>query len=799
MTLRALIPILLWILSSALPFSASAQEPHPQAQGPAQTETESNPAQPAKEKAAPLTVNPARDLFDFATLNYNSASQEKDPKKRERAYRSAAKSFDKLIRKFPRDPKALESWYFLALCYREVGETEASRACFEAVATNWNTGKFVEASALFLASDDYQAEKWKSAAKWFKIVAKTTQDNKVKHEALYRIFLCYHKLNDKPNILLALRAVIFAGDSPFEEKARLAISRLYQNTQSPQQAYDNYILLTDSKNDEIRAEATLQAALTAQVLGKKDLTKTWFKKALSEKNLKEQHGNTQLALMGLHYEDQEWAAVISTFQMGRFELPKEAQLQSLIMAAKSYEALGKKDQVLKLYEQISQLSPGSASSYQAAYRILIRDHQNQAPNFPQSAEAFLQNYAAAHPKDPKIHSARLLLAEHYYRAKKHARAITHYRDLDLTLIDPSNILGVRYHVAKSQLALKNEKGALAAISAFLSQFPTSKQATQLRLERAELLTSLGRDHEALEDYQKVLKASNDPSLKRTILLRLSAIYKEKKDWENFTAMQEKILLLPKLDQKTAATANFWLGWNEFRLKKSASAEPYLRKARQLDPKNFTPKVGPLLVRAAYQAEDTTLLEQEIKLLRASSKSTKLPSAILRWLGATLSKAGEHPRAWPFLHEGLADTSSPASPLIWKLYTQSALETAHFKEALRGAGAILTLEKNAYRKAEALFLKAQAQLGLQQFNEARQATSDALDLRPQGELDVRLRLFAGDIDMAQAKPGDAIKHYTIVQSLYAKTEADKKEALDKVISALKAIGTPEALKQLKKYQ
>ncbi len=786
MNFRALIPILLWV---ALPLPAIAQEPDP---SPA-------PTPPVKGRAAPLKVDPARDLFDYASLNFNSAAEEKDAKKREAAYRSAAKSFDRLIRKFPKNKRALESWYFLGLCYREVGEAEASRACFEAVATNWNSGKFVEASALFLASDDYKAEKWTSAAKWFKIVAKTTKDDKVKHESLYRIFLCYNKLDDKPNILLALRAVIFAGGSPFEEKARLAISRLYQNTQSPQQAYDNYTLLADSKNDEIRAEATLQSALTAQVLGKKELTKTWFKKALNEKALKEQHPNTQLALMGLHYEDEEWAQVIDAYKVGKFKLAKEAELQRLIMAAKSYEALGQKSEVLKLYGQIAKISPGSASSYQAAYRVLIRDHENKDRNFARSAESFLKNYSTENPKDPKIHSVRLLLAEHYYAAKNHARAIEHYRDLDLTLIDPSNVLAVRYHVAKSQLALKNDKGALAAISAFIRQFPTAKQSTQLRLDRAELLTSSGREAEALDDYQSVLTATGDQNLKRVILLRLSAAYQEKKDWKNFTAMQEKILLLPNLDQKTEASANFWLGWNEFRLKKAASAEPYLRKARSLDPKNFTPKVGPLLVRAAYQAEDTALLEREINLLRASSKETKLPSAIVRWLGATLSKAGEHKRAWPFLHEGLADKSSPASPLIWKLYAHTALQTAHFPDALRGADAILTLEKNAYRKAEALHLKAQAHIGMKKYNDARQATSDALDLRPQGDLDVRLRLFAGDIDMAEGKPGDAIKHYTIVQSLYAKTEADKKEALEKVIAALKAIGTPEALKQLKNYQ
>ena len=778
MNFRALLLINLWV---ALP--AMAQEPAP----------------PAREEAAPLVANPARDLYDYASFSYTQAQKEKDPKRRKQSYRAASKSFDKFLRTFPKNPKALESWYFLALCYREIDEPKASRSCFESVATNWATGKYVEASALFLASDDYKAEKWASAAKWFKIVVTTTQDDKVKHEALYRRFLCYNKLEDNRNILLSLKAVLAEKGSPFEEKARLALARLYQNTQNQRQAYEHYILLTNSQTRDIRAEAVLQAALTAQKLGDKTLTKKWFKKALTEKGLKEQHANTQLALMGLHYEDREWADVIATYKMGNFKLAEKAQQQRLIMTAKSHEALGNKDEVLNFYEKISKLSPGSATSYQAAYSVLIRDHGKKARNFPRLAETFLKNYAAANPKDAKIHSIRLLLAEHYYGAKSYARAIGHYRDLNLKLIDPSNVLGVRYHVAKTQLALKDEDGSFAAISAFIQQFPSASQVTQLRLDRAELLTSSGREAEAVNDYQSVFSATDDQNLKRVILLRLAAVYQEQKDWINFATTQKRLLLLPELDLKTKASAHFWLGWNEFRLKQPAKAEPYLRKAREMDPKTFTTKVGPLLVRSAYQAEETSLLEKEINLLRASSTKTKLPSAIVRWLGATLSKEGEHKRAWPFLHEGLADKTSPASPLIWKLYTQSSIETAHFADALRGADAILTLEQNAYRKAEALHLKGQANLGLKNYNEARQATSDALDLRPQGDLDVRLRIFAGDIDMAAGDPGAAIKHYTIVESLYAKTAADKEESLAKVLAALKAIGTPESLKQLKNYQ
>ena len=751
------------------------------------------------QKEDALRVNPARDLFDLATLNYNDAKKGKDPQKVERDYRIAAKKFDQFLRTFPRDKKAIEAWYFLGMSYREIGEKKASRACFQSAATNWKAGKFVEASALFLASDDYKAEKWRDAAKWFQIVSDTTENKEIKHQSLYRRFLCFYKLEDKAGMLLSLKAVIADENSPYSETARLALARLYRDSQSAKQAHELFVILSKSKDPQIRAEASFQAALTAQTLGDKKLTKIWFRNSLSEEQSKGVKGKTQLVLMSLHYKDRQWQDVIDVFRIGNFELEKQSELQRLIMVAKSYDALGKEEEVRKLYEQIATLSPGSTSSFEATYHLLIRDHKKSANNFLKNAESFLRDYATKRAEDPKVHSIRLLLGEGYYAAKDYEKAISQYRLLDLSLVDDSNALGVRYHVAKSQLFLKNEKGALAAIAAFIAEFPKAKQSTQLRLDRAELLNEAGREGEAVGDYKTILQNTTDQKIKKSLMLRLASIYQEQEKWEEFVVIQEQILQLTGSDQKTQASANFWLGWNQLRLKNRVKAEPFLRKARALDSKTFASKVSPILVRNAFKAENLDLLEDEINLARQDSPGTKLPAAILQWLGATLIKNGEEERGWPFLHEGLADKSTPIKHLVWKLYTKASLDLNKYAEALRGAKAILELEKNAYRKAEALYFKSQAHNGLKQFDEARQAASDALDLRPAGALDIRLRMFAGDIDLTEGKPEAAIRHYIIVEGTFAKSASDKKEALAKVISTLKIIGTPKALELLKDYQ
>lgn len=758
-------------------------------------------APPSKIKENLLVAAPAKDLFDFATLIYNTASEEKDQKKKQGGYQQAAKKFDSFLRNYPSDPKTLEAYYFLGICYRNIGQLQASQQCFETVVNTWKKGKYVEASALYLASDFYAAEQWLSAAEWFKVVARQTSDKKIRQESLYRRFLCFNKLQDNESIVSSLQEILEDQESPFKETSRLALARVYQRTKNTQGAHEQYALLSQADKKEIRAEAILQAAITANDLQNPQLAKEWFSAALKEPELANQRAQTQLALMNLHYQAKEWIQLIEVFRLGDFELDQANEEQRLIMAAKAFEETNREKEALTIYQRLSLLNPGSTYSYQASYRLLIRHHKDEHLDFAKSAETFLSTYQKEHHQDPKYQSARLLLAEHYYTSNHHDKAIENYRLLDLKKIDPSNHLGIRYHVAKCQLALKDSGGSLGAIDVFLKQYPKTKQATQLRLDRAELLSSIGRDQEAMIDYDLVLKQSTDPELRRVLFLRLADLYQKNQDWEAFASIQKKILLLPNADKTTLASAHFWLGWDHYRLKREKEALDHLIKARELDPQSLSEKVGPLLIRAAYKSENMVLLETEINTLRKANPSAQIPSSILTWLGASLAKENHHNRAWPFFNEGLNDQSKivviPNS--IWMLYGKSSIQTTHYREALNAAIKILETEQNPYRKAEAFFLQSQSLMMLEQFDNARQATSKGLDLRPKGELDIQLRIHAGDIDMAENKPEKALRHYAVVEALYAKSADEKKAIREKLTAALKAIGTPEALEKLKAYQ
>ncbi len=742
-----------------------------------------------EEKAAPLVADPARDLFDLATLYYNEGSQ--DPAN----YRLAAKKFDQFLRGHGKHPRALEAWYFLGLSYQKVGEKKGARTCFETIVNRGQSGDFLVGSALQLASQDYEAKEWAQAAKWFRILAREAKEKDVRHEALYRRFLCFNELGAEEKMVSSLRAVLREPDIKYAQSARRSLASLYQKQGKLRQAFSLYAKLAESSEAEVSADATLQAALIAQKVGDKKQAPLWFSAAYKHPGLKEWRGQTQLTLMNFAYQQKLWQKVIQFYEDGEFSLKPEAALQRHILAAKSYDTLGSQKKALRVYEKIDRLSPNSESGFEAAYRVLIKAYEENKQNFTKKAESFLRKYEASHRSDPKVHSTRLLLAESYYKRKKYQRALARYRGLNFALIEASNRLGVRYHIAHCLIQLEDHPAALKAINDFVTHYPRAEQTPKLRLQRAEILTGLDRGSEALSDYQALLK-TKDPSIKSLVLQRLAITYKEKEDYQKFAQTQREILTLPDLSSSMKASAKFWLGWNDYRLKNFDTAVPLLKAARDLAPKDYAKQTGPMLIRSAYQRESLEELEQEIKLLRRHDRKAKIPSGIQLWLGATLAKKKEYKRAFPLLHDGIQPESKA---LMWRLYGESALAIGRNKHALRAAETLLKKDSHPYRQAEAHYWKSQALTKMRQFNEARDSASAALDLRPSGELDLQLRLHAGDIEMAAKTPAKALRHYLVVESLYAKTPEDLARAKEKVIACLKAIGTPDALEKLKTYR
>lgn len=741
----------------------------------------------AAQEPADLKADASRDLFDLATLYYSEGVR--DPA----SYRLAARTFERLLQRFPRHPRGVEARYFLALSYQNSGATGKAHQRFRETAAIAPSGKFLTGALLQLASSAFEAQDWTRAARLFQRLSQDAEDEKIQQESLYRLFLSHHHLNDEKKAIDALEAYLATAATTYRETAQRSLAQLYQKSGRLAEAFTLYAELARSKDQTTSAEATLQAALITRETGEKKLALSWFSAAYRHPGLEKWRGQSQLTLMDLAAEREDWPTVLRLFQGQRHLLPAKAATHRLQLAAKAFEKTGKPQDALALYQELERADPKNSSARDTAYRLAVQSYQRNSRSFPKLARDFLHRYPP--PQHPvQGHPILFLAAETAYRRKDYTAAAHHFNNLDLDHLDPANHRSALLHHAVALLELAQEEPALAAIAHYLEAFPKSKQAPDLRLRRAELLTSLGRTVEAKPDYL-VLTQSPEPKVKVLALQRLAVLYREEKDYQNFADIQRRLLTLPDLSKQQEASSHFWLGWESYRVQNFPNARRHLGKARDLSPRLFTGKVAPMLTRIAYQEEDLDALEQELALWQKSPERASIPADIRTWLAATLASQEQYTRAWNiFKNTGWES----AKPQIQRLYLRTALGTSHFTEVLAASKILLPQEGNPYRKAELHHARARAFLHLKRFDDARDSITEALKLRPTGRLDYDLRLLAGEVEMAAAQPEAALRHFLLVDSLYAKSPEEKATARRKLRLCLELIGTPEALAQLKKY-
>jgi tetratricopeptide (TPR) repeat protein len=90
------------------------------------------------------------------------------------------------------------------------------------------------------------------------------------------------------------------------------------------------------------------------------------------------------------------------------------------------------------------------------------------------------------------------------------------------------------------------------------------------------------------------------------------------------------------------------------------------------------------------------------------------------------------------------------------------------------------------RAEGLLILANSQIALKALDEAQGSDDEALTLQPEGEVNGRARIAAGDIQMARSNFAEAAKLYESVATILDNDEVTP-AALEKAVNAWKAVG------------
>lgn len=757
----------------------------------------------AQAPAKPLQADPAADQFLVAQLAYQEALDTEDPKLRKANFDAALLQFSRFLRFHGKHKNALKAWYYSAVCYQKTNQEDAARRCLNAVVEDGRTGPLVGSAAYQLATHHYETKEWKIAEPLF-ATASTESDNAATRQlALYRRALCLQKLEKPTDTIAVLEQVLKDPASPFRDRAEIALAYYYKQYDRPADALTLFEKLTTHQDPTTRADATLQTALLARDLEKPDLARTYFEKILDTPGLEQWRGEAQLSLLSEASRAEDHARVIALFQKGRYKLKKEQDVRRLLMAIKSYEATGKKEETVALYRELEQLSPETKTGFEASYILLSRQYHSGAEDFSKRAELFLKRHGKEQADDPRTHNVRLMLGETQYKAKAFDLASKTYAAIDLKHLNPENHVGVRYRLANSLLEAGQTEQGLAAIAEFLKHHGTDKRAPTLFAKRADAHLAAGNREAALKDYEALLVNSTDPTLTEYAWAQKADLHKAAKELKEFLECHRHLLAdFPNRSASSKTASEFWIGWALFRLNEFEESIPHLEKARQGDPKNLGRESTIHLALAHYSLQDLARLEPELLRLLDNDTADKIGRNVFGWAGVTIANEEEdYERAWKFLPLSIdLSKEKETKTVIWRSYAKTAVEIGEFRNAIPALAILLERDENDYLKAESYYLTARSHFGLNALKDAHTAAEDALGLKPRGRLNAEIRLLIGDIALAGNDPETAAKYYVVVAELFSTTIPEIQiSALRRAAAALEDLGTPEALADAKRYR
>lgn len=751
-------------------------------------------------EASPLTADPARDLFEAASLAFAEGAEAKKQAKKEIAYESSIRNFQRFITKFPRDPRVPQAQLYIAACQEKLGRPDAAISTYLALARSEASGPLAAAACQKLATTYYQAGKYQSALKFYRQLTSLTPKPETRHYALYRQALCLQKLDLKDELKVALRAVVFDKGSPFQERARAAIASLYQKEGEKKRAYENYRLLADAREPKIASEAILQSALLARELGDEVAAAQWFQRILITPSLAKWHGKARLTLMATAFENEDFGTVISLFGSHAGKLPQSEESQMLAMAAESYRKSGQQELANGLYARLSKISPDKSQAFDASYVVLTNQYQSGAGSFFRAAEDFLRKFEKAYNEDPRVDNVHLMLAEKYYDSRNFAKAARQYSQINLRRIDAANVARLRYRLAFARMKSGDEKGARDSFSVFLQKHPEDALVPRALAHRGALQLQLGVEAGAQKDFESLLGRTQDRDLSLQALTGLAELYRKQADYVQLIRTHERLLSeFPKRSVRDQAASHFVLGWAYFQQEALDKALPKFRQARELNPKGLGKDATLHIALVHFARQDEAALRPELDRLLREFPDSSLPKPVYAWLGSKLAAGGTYEEAWKYLVLAV-DSRKPTETkdVVWKAYTKTAEALGKYQEALTATSYLIPREKSAYLRAILIHRKAKAHLGLRDFAKASQAATEALELKPQGELNAEIRLTLGDIERIQGHTDEALSHYVVVAELIGKGST-KETALRRAIDAFEVKGDAVSQAEAKRYR
>jgi len=740
---------------------------------------------------APLVADPGRDQFEFCKQLYRQANSIRDPRQRAAAYQHVIPRLEGYLQRFPNHRNSPAAMYYLGECYYHSGFIDDGKRVLHQVVNRFKKGRYVALASNRLGYDAVSQKKYAQAAVHFGRVAIHADTAKGRYRGRYQQASCYRYAGLTDKAIRAYAIIEAAKDAPpnYRENATLKLGQLYLAKKEYKKAKEKFeALMLPGVMESLRTEATLNVGLIA--LQEKDIVTAdrCFKSVLLS-NEEKFKPSAQAALMKSMYTAKNYLGVLDVLSRGNHKGTPTTEALKYTIAGRSAYHLKQYHEGIKLFAKAERQIPLSAEAFEAGYFRLLCFYNIKGANIPMQVDVFLEIYQKLHPKHERIHKALLMKAETLFDNGKYREAAAAYNQIDSTIIGKPNRANLLYKRGWCLSMSGDHNGAVRNFTRFLDSYPDDERAPKVIARRGKSYLALADRASALKDFDLLIRRFPKDKLAALAWQSSARIKKEDQDYADMIRRYEKMLeAFPDLKKTTVANAQYWIGWGNYQLKHYEKALPALEKAALLEPEKYAFNSGMLTVYSTYTMKDKARLQKAVDSIRKLGKEAQIPAPIYRWLGVQCFNAGEMKACERYLTLGVTPKDPRQTPKsFWKMLGKARVETGKYKEALEATKNFLDVVEEPFWKAETLLDRAEAFLGLEKLDEAKEAAKEGLQLRPKGRVNSDLRMILGDIAYNKQNFDEAASHYVVVVQLGVNDREVRPDALFKAYKALSKKG------------
>ena len=709
-------------------------------------------------------------------------------------WRDAAAEYERYLDQFPKAP-ALDRqavYYRLAESYRQTGAVNNAKANYEALLANFTGGEFLGYAAYRLASMQYEEKNYRAALQSYRRASVRLTQPTLMYASRFFVGRCLEAISQKAEARQQYEDLAkIADNNPFRDASRLSAGRIYEEAGQRELALKWLLpLAAETTNAQIKAESLARSGLLQLDLGKPDEASKTLDAALALPEIAAWRDAISVAGFRILYDKKDYKGVLARYEAGTGTGTKiESKLNILVTVADSQRELGQRDAALGTYAQIARDFPATQQARDAGYARLVMMYDAGDDRLLNEVNAFLTD----NPTAPQVERVSLMKAEALFKTGDFEHAAPIYQIVVAkTKGLPANYKGeATFKLGWCWMQLGHFDKAVETFGAFLTEFASHAKVPTALAQRGSAQMQLRQYSAAQKDFETLVSKFPKAKEREFGLENLALIYGQLGDQARMADTFE-MLLKEFAESAARAKANYWIGRTAFEAKNYKKAAPHLDAARKLDKEQFFERSSLAVMACLYNLEDIEGTEKEIEFYKTNGGKAATPSDVIRWLGQKGFERGHYERAEKFLPELVLRKEAVGDDYL--LLARSRSKMGKFKDAVDSFDQYLAAAKDPVPRVAGMIEKADAQLGLKDWNGAEKTVKDGLNLATEGRYNGELRLRAGDVEAGRGNTTKALQIYETIPVTLDDEEVSPR-ALERALELHTKLGNATEAKRL----